>query len=284
MLGAPGGDRDWQQGWDHGNGDQGQGGGRGGKAPRDDKGKARGGKAPPRLRSQTQVVADELRRWLDGDGHRSCLKVCIDWENIMPSSSFPGLLGRMGLSVGTFVPLVGMHPATPELDNCFGSNRCQYEDHAEPKMLLHGTQWNCLARILSSGRLVRGNRPKMIGAKNKVNAFGVFLCDTATRAARYSPAGSGPLGLRTFLLMRCSRTKHYGDGQYICREHWVEISALILTSCHDLDGGQNCASTLQEEQHLVHPIPHQAWFCSWDLPEPTVLSSLWEDFRWKPGG
>ena len=71
MLGAPCGDRDWQQGWDHGNGDQGQGGGRGGKAPRDDKGKARGGKALPRLRSQTQVVADELRRWLDGDGHRS---------------------------------------------------------------------------------------------------------------------------------------------------------------------------------------------------------------------
>ena len=92
------------------------------------------------------------------------------------------------------------------------------------------------------------------------------------------------LGLRTFLLMRCSRTKHYGDGQYICREPWVEICALILTSCHDLDGGQDCASTLQEEQHLVHPIPHQAWFCSWDLPEPTVLSSLWEDFRWKPGG
>ena len=181
-----------------------------------------------------------------------------------------------------------MHPATPELDNRFGGNMqsCQYEDHAEPKMLLHGTQWNCLARILSSGRLVRGNRPKMIGAKNKVNAFGVFLCDTAARAARYSPAGTGQdndiaLGLRLFLLMRCWRAKHYGDGQYICREPWVEISALILTSCHDLDGGQNCASILQEEEHLVFPIPHQPWFCSWDSPEP-FLSSLWENFRLNP--
>ena len=43
MLVAPGGNRDWQQGWDHGNGDQGQGGGRGGKAPREEKGKGQGG-------------------------------------------------------------------------------------------------------------------------------------------------------------------------------------------------------------------------------------------------
>ena len=232
---------------------------------------------------QTTQHKFELRRWLEaGDGHREILKDCIAWGCIMPNSSFPSMLEPMGLSVGTFVPVIGMHPATPELDNCL-----QYEDHAEPKLLLHGTQWNCLARILSSGRLVRGNRPKTIGNKNKFEAFGVFLCDTAARAARYSPAGTGQdndiaLGLRVFLLMRCWRTKHYGDGQYICREPWVEICALILTSCHDLDGGQNCASILQEEEHLVFPIPHQPWFCSWDCPEPTVLSSLWEDFRWKP--
>ena len=224
----------------------------------------------------------ELRRWLEaGDGHREILKDCIAWGCIMPNSSFPSMLEPMGLSVGTFVPVIGMHPATPELDNC-----SQYADHADPKLLLHGTQWNCLARILSSGRLVRGNRPKTIGNKNKFEAFGVFLCDTAARAARYSPAGTGQdndiaLGLRVFLLMRCWRTKHYGDGQYICREPWVEICALILTSCHDLDGGQNCASILQEEEHLVFPIPHQPWFCSWDSPAP-FLSSLWKNFRLNP--
>ena len=103
-----------------------------------------------RHRHHTYQHEIELMRWLEaGTGHRKILKNCIAWDCIMPNSSFPSMLEPMGLSVGTYVPVIGMQPATPELDN-----KCwQYADHAEPKILLHGTQWNCLARLFIFGPL-----------------------------------------------------------------------------------------------------------------------------------
>ena len=200
-------------------------------------------------------VVDEtretLRRWL---AERPHLKSLVDIARC--------IVGQEG---SVCFPLQGMWPAEPQLDQSPYGQVLE----GDGEILYHGCAPTRLQAILSSTRLVRGHR----AAAGK---YGVFAAKGFGQALLYAPpghlttrAGEGPMQcvfkLRAF---RRSRVKQLAGFQYILRENWVQLEALLVKPWTQgpLTVNPKLFYTRLDDMELPpnDPVQNRPFFCTWE--------------------
>ena len=200
-------------------------------------------------------VVDEtretLRRWLAERPHLKSL-VDIAWR----------IVGQEG---SVCFPLQGMWPAEPQLDQSPYGQVLE----GDGEILYHGCAPTRLQAILSSTRLVRGHR----AAAGK---YGVFAAKGFGQALLYAPpghlttrAGEGPMQcvfkLRAF---RRSRVKQLAGFQYILRENWFQLEALLVKPWTQgpLTVNPKLFYTRLDDMELPpnDPVQNRPFFCTWE--------------------
>ena len=203
-------------------------------------------------------VVDEtretLRRWL---AERPHLKSLVDIARC--------IVGQEG---SVCFPLQGMWPAEPQLDQSPYGQVLE----GDGEILYHGCAPTRLQAILSSTRLVRGHR----AAAGK---YGVFAAKGFGQALLYAPpghltkpptrAGEGPMQcvfkLRAF---RRSRVKQLAGFQYILRENWFQLEALLVKPWTQgpLTVNPKLFYTRLDDMELPpnDPVQNRPFFCTWE--------------------
>jgi hypothetical protein len=215
-----------------------------------------------------QHICKALRRWLSARPHMQKY-VDVDGLEVPP----PGDC--------VVFPLNGMWSAEPYLD------ASQYGEKlgGNGVVLHHGCAVTRLQSILSSTRLVRGGR----GVDSKK---GVYAAETLEKALCYAPpacltafAGERPVQcvfrLRAYRSLRIKRLK--GCRQYILRENWCQLEALIITPWdREFPPRPKDFHTKADEIELPPNEPVQNWsfFKTWD-PAPLEFTRTLEEQRRK---
>ena len=217
-----------------------------------------------------QHICKALRRWLS---ERPTMQKYVDVDGLEVPP--PGEC--------VLFPLRGMWSAEPYLD------ASQYGEKlgGNGVVLFHGCAVTRLQSILSSTRLVRGGRSAQ-------GNHGVCAAELLEKALSYAPpacltafAGERPVQC-VFQLKayRSSRIKQLrGCRQYILRENWCQLEALIITPWdQEFPPRQRNFHTKADASELPPNEPVQNWsfFSTW-APAPLEFTRTLEEQRQKHG-
>jgi hypothetical protein len=197
-----------------------------------------------------------LRSWVADEG----LQLYINVESAeMPIGHIPS--GSLHIRI----PIQGMLRAAPHLDT---------SDHGRPHdgILYHGTSWNHLKAILTTGCILRSS----VQTRGK---FAIWAGEELKRAQMYSPPLEfGNMQLQCILSILAKRvkashftSKHDGDKQLQLRECWHQVEYLHI--CERTDSSSPLYRKRQPPISQRKPrFVWQAAFSNWDaLPDPWVV-------------
>ena len=217
-----------------------------------------------------QHICEALRRWLSERPH---IQKYVDVDGLEVSSSGECFV----------FPLRGMWRAESYLDE----SQHGAKHGGDGIELYHGCAVTRLQPILCSTRLVRGGR----GVESKKGVCGAELLD---KALFYAPPGcltafAGERAvqcvfrLRAYRSLRAKQLK--GCKQYILRENWCQLEALVLKPWdQEFPHQQRDFHTKADESELPPNEPVQNWsfFKTW-APAPPEFTSTLEEQRRKHG-
>ena len=216
-----------------------------------------------------QHISKALRRWLSERPHMQKY-VDVDGLEVPP----PGDCVRF--------PLRGMWPAEPGLDKSpFGN----WHD-GNGIVVYHGCAVTRLQSILSSTRLVRGHR-------SVAGKHGPCAAAELGTALKYAPpaclsafAGEQPVQCAFQIrALRSLRVKQLAGKQYVLRENWCELEALIITPWdREFPHRQKDFHTKPDKSELPPNEPVQNWpfFNTWALA-PLEFTRALEEQRLQQG-
>ena len=177
-----------------------------------------------------------------------------DWIPELNAMAFPaGALDKFAV-----FPTVGMKQAFVS-----STDDRDIDTRQPPRLFLQGTQLQAIAGALSATCTVRGSRYRTI---NKRQRYGVFCTDRWGTANEYTRCEEG---FGYILLLHVIIYKHYSSANYISKEHWTTIKAVMMVApslC-----GSHYLGDLQTEPILYRPLPHLPIFETYEEMRPEVL-------------
>ena len=157
------------------------------------------------------------------------------------------------------VPMVGTHPAQPDLRRRFPDDTDWQFAQTPNDKFYHGTTMRFFPRICSALRLVRGDRS--IGGR-----FGVNLTRSIEVALQYTLAS---WGLRFVFECQAFLSKSAGRAEnVVCKEYWTELKAIRLILNYTPKQCLVRPTAYLAPLPMVCPIPTSLSFIEWEAPLP----------------